>query len=163
VIYQYNVASMEDGTDVTVLLSMGSPCSDLGPDEVVYVNDDGQIVIEHDESGPGWAEEDVMTASRGGRTMTPRIGPRMRLVRDYVTLHPGASVTETVYATHTSLNRRWVNHQHGREAVYRAERAGLIIIDRIQSNRYRLYDAELVELEARREAARDEYWRPGHP
>jgi hypothetical protein len=100
-----------------------------------------------------------------------RIGPRMAAIQEYVTANPGASVTEVLYSTHLSSSYRWWNHATHRKAVYRAEAAGLIVIDRQQSNRYRLYDAEYYKLEARQgvpldgsEAPRDGYWRPaGHP
>jgi hypothetical protein len=58
--YEFNVATDADGNDVPVLRSMGSPGSDLGPDEidvedvpdgwVVWV-EDGQVFMEPDESG----------------------------------------------------------------------------------------------------------------
>ena len=38
----------------------------LGPSDVVYLDDAGQLVIEHDESGPGWDEEAVMACPPGG-------------------------------------------------------------------------------------------------
>jgi hypothetical protein len=87
----------------------------------------------------------------------------MREIRDYAAANPGASVTEVTRATHRSNNYRWITHPSNRVAVYRAEAAGLIVVDRRQRNRYRVYDAELVDISTRREAARDEYWRPGHP
>jgi hypothetical protein len=100
-----------------------------------------------------------------------RIGPRMAAIREYVTANPGASVSEVLYSTHLGSSYRWWSHATHRKAVYRAEAARLIVIDRQQSNRYRLYDAEYYKLEAGRgvpldgsEAPRDGYWRPaGHP
>lgn len=100
-----------------------------------------------------------------------RIGPRMATIQEYVTAHPGASVTEVLYSTHLSSSYRWWNHATHRKAVYRAEAARLIVIDRQQSNRYRVYDAAHYKLESGRgvpldaaEAVRDGYWQPaGHP
>jgi hypothetical protein len=51
-----------------------------------------------------------------------RIGHRMRAIRDYVTLNPGASVTEILFSQDTSI--RWRTHPSNRKAVYRAEAAG---------------------------------------
>jgi hypothetical protein len=95
----------------------------------------------------------------------------MAAIQEYVTANPGASVTEVLYSTHLSRSYRWWNHATHRKAVYRAEAARLIVIDRQQSNRYRLYVATHYKLESGRVVPlqtsgdpQDGCWRPaGHP
>jgi hypothetical protein len=147
--YTFNVAIMEDGKDVVVPSSMGSPGSDLGPDEVIYVDDSGQIVIEHDESGPGWAEEDVMAAPEP----RPRpIGPRMAEALDYIRTHPGVCKADVFRNTGV---RRSANGADPMDRLLRRR----LIYDLGPSRRYALYAWQESENNDRPVGV----WVPGHP
>jgi hypothetical protein len=127
--YAYNVATDEDENDFPVLRSMGSPGSDIASDEVVYVNDAGQIVVERDPSGPGWDEELVMADPEP----LPRpIGPRMREALDFIASHPGCSKSDIYRGTGVHRGAR------GGGPVDRLLDRGLIY-DLGPSHRYMLY------------------------
>jgi hypothetical protein len=71
----------------------------------------------------------------------PRVGPRMRAIQAFASAYPGESATTVVVAT-TGPYKRWSGHPSHRKALYRAEAAGLVIIDYVQPNFYRVFANE---------------------
>jgi len=71
----------------------------------------------------------------------PRVGPRMRAIQAFASAYPGESATTVVAAT-TGPYKRWTGAPSHRKALYRAEAAGLVIIDRVQPNLYRVFVSE---------------------
>jgi hypothetical protein len=101
----------------------------LAPDDVIYVDEAGQIVVERDESGPGWAEEDVTDPEP-----QPHIGPKMQLALQYIETHPGASRREVLRGI-GSYPRPW---GWSLTPIDRLIRDGLVY-DLGRRNRARLY------------------------
>jgi hypothetical protein len=71
----------------------------------------------------------------------PRIGPRMRAMQAFAFAHPGESAATVVAAT-TGPYKRWVGHSSHRKALFRAEDAGLVIIDRTHAHIHRVFASE---------------------
>lgn len=67
----------------------------------------------------------------------PRIGPRMRQIQTYASCFPGESVTSVLEGCGIPTHR-----SSYRAAIYRAEDAGLIVIERVRSNLYRVFATE---------------------
>jgi len=85
----------------------------------------------------------------------PRIGPRMRELHDVVSCMPGISKRAALAAAGLPLSGP------GRDApVHRAVAAGLILVERERSNRYRLF---ATERDRQRWHLRQELLQPGQP
>jgi hypothetical protein len=124
---------------------------ELGPGDVAYV-DDGRIVVEHDESGPGWAEEDVMTEKPRPRP----IGPRMRTALEYIQTHPGATKRAALEAAGVTCRP----YGGGPDTVDRLRMRGLIY-NLGRSNHHAWYCWQRAEL---RNGGRPAgFYAPGHP
>jgi hypothetical protein len=147
--HTYSIATLADGTDVLVPSSTGSPGSDFGPDEVVYLDDSGRIVFERDESGPGWPEEDVMQDPEP----RPRpIGPRMAEALEFIASHPGCCKADVFRGTGV---RRSANGTDPMDRLLRRR----MIYDLGPSHRYALYAWQEPENNNRPAGM----WVPGHP
>ena len=75
------------------------------------------------------------------RLSKPRVGPRMRAIQAFASAYPGESATTVVAAT-TGPYRRWIGAPSHRKALFRAEAAGLVIIDCTHANIYRVFADE---------------------
>ena len=72
-----------------------------------------------------------------GPPRKPRIGPRMRQIQTYASCFPGESVTSVLLGCGIPTHR-----SSYRAAIYRAEDAGLIVIERVRCNLYRVFATE---------------------
>lgn len=68
----------------------------------------------------------------------PRIGPKMKAIADYVSAVPGQSISTVLRAAGISPRDR----SSARAPIYRAEAAGLIIIERVRPNLARVFQNE---------------------
>jgi hypothetical protein len=102
-------------------------------------------------------EVDKLRPPEPARTLQqPRIGPKMREIADYVAGSPGCTISDALWAVGISPRDR----SSARAPVYRAERAGLIIFDRVRVNLVRIFENERA-----REIwyLRKELLKPGQP
>jgi hypothetical protein len=133
--YQYNVATLEDGTDVALPASMGCPGSDLGPEQDLQV-----IAL------------DMLTEHvRQLKAELPANAYRMAEALDYIATHPGCTKADVyretgVYPKPFGGAPNSLKRLFWRGMIYNLGRC----------NRAALYIWQPPEQPAG-------YWRPGHP
>lgn len=123
---------------------------ELAADEVAYLDEAGEIVVEQDLSGPGWDEEAVMVPE----PQPHQLGPKMQMALEFIETHPGATKREVLEAAGVTCRP----YGGAPDSVDRLRMRGLVY-NLGRANRHSWYAWQPALNNGRPPG----HWAPGHP